>query len=81
VHDLHECRNCGGTRLVDLLEDHAVSNTLLVAFDDLVVSNANTGVAVLEEPVGVVVELLVGLHGDPPKVEGIPREIIGRLEI
>jgi hypothetical protein len=39
---------------MDLLEDLAVPETFLVAVDDLVVSNADTGVAVLEELVGVV---------------------------
>jgi hypothetical protein len=34
---------------VDLLKDLAVSNALLVAIDDLVVSNVDTVVAVLEE--------------------------------
>jgi hypothetical protein len=39
---------------LNLLEDLAVPETLLVAVDDLVVANADTGVAVLKEPVGVV---------------------------
>jgi hypothetical protein len=39
---------------VDLLKDLAVSNALLVAIDDLVVSNVDTVVAVLEASVGVV---------------------------
>jgi hypothetical protein len=53
VDDLHEwCDFCGAT-LVDLLKDLAVLETFLVAVDDLVVPNA-ASVAVLEEPVGVV---------------------------
>jgi hypothetical protein len=39
---------------VELLEDLAVPETFLVTVDDLVVLNADTGVAVLKEPVGVV---------------------------
>jgi hypothetical protein len=39
---------------MNLLENLAVSETFILAVDDLVVSNADTGVAVLEEPVGVV---------------------------
>jgi hypothetical protein len=39
---------------VDLLKDLAVPETFLVAVDDLVVLNANAGVTVLKEPVGVV---------------------------
>jgi hypothetical protein len=39
---------------VDLLKDLAVPETFLVAVDNLVVSNADTGVAALEAPVGVV---------------------------
>jgi hypothetical protein len=41
----------------------------------LVVPNADAGVAVLEEPVGVVPQPLSGLHGHPSEVEGVP----GRL--
>jgi hypothetical protein len=37
-----------------LLKDLAVPETFVVDVDDLVVPNANTGVAVLEEPVGLV---------------------------
>jgi sulfur carrier protein ThiS len=54
VDNLHERRDCCGARLVDLLKDLAVPETFLVAVDDLVVPNSNAGVAVLEEPVGVV---------------------------
>jgi hypothetical protein len=36
---------------------------------------------VLEEPVGVVVKPLIGLHGDPAEVEGVPRVILGCLEV
>jgi hypothetical protein len=54
VDDLHEWRNRRGAGLVDLLEDLAVPETFLVAIDDLVIPNADTGVAVLKEPVGVV---------------------------
>jgi hypothetical protein len=39
---------------VDLLEDLAVPETFLVVVEDLVVPNADTGVTVLEESVGVV---------------------------
>jgi hypothetical protein len=52
IDDLHERCNRRGVGLVNLLEDLAVVETLLVAIDDLVVANADTGVAVLEEPVG-----------------------------
>jgi hypothetical protein len=61
----------GGVRLMDLLKDLAVSKALLVAIDDLVVPDANAGVAVLKEPVGVVTKPLASLHGYPPEVEGI----------
>jgi hypothetical protein len=54
VDDLHEWCDHRGAGLVNLLKDLADLETFLVAIDDLVVSNANTGVAVLEEPVGVV---------------------------
>jgi hypothetical protein len=37
-----------------LLKDLAVPETFLVAIDDLVVPDADAGVTVLEEPVGVV---------------------------
>jgi hypothetical protein len=39
---------------VNLLEDLAVPKSFLVAINDLVVPDADIGVAVLEEPVGVV---------------------------
>jgi hypothetical protein len=39
---------------VDLLKDLAVPETFLVVVDDLVVSNADAGVTILEEPIGVV---------------------------
>jgi hypothetical protein len=68
-------------RLVDLLKNLVIADTLLVAFDDLVVLDTDVGVTVLEEPVGVVVEPLIGLHGDPLEVEGVPRVIVGRLEV
>jgi hypothetical protein len=54
VDDLHKWRDLRGARLVDLLKDLAVPETFLLAVDDLVVPNADTGVTVLEEPVGVV---------------------------
>jgi hypothetical protein len=66
---------------LDLLKDLAISDALLVAVNNLVVSDADTSVAVLEEPVGVVAKPLVGLHGDPPEVEAIPWAIVGRLEV
>jgi hypothetical protein len=66
---------------VNLLEDLAVFDALLVALDDLVVSDANVCVAVLVEPVGVVAEPLLGLHDDPPEVEGICKVIVGHLEV
>jgi hypothetical protein len=46
---------------VNLLEDLVVPETSLVAVDDLVVPDADTGVAVLEELVGVVPQPLAGL--------------------
>jgi sulfur carrier protein ThiS len=54
VDDLHKWRDLRGARLVDLLKDLAVPETFLLAVDDLVVPNADTGVTILEEPVGVV---------------------------
>jgi hypothetical protein len=66
---------------VDLLKDLAIPDTFLVAVDNLVVSDTGAGVAILEELVGVVAEPLIGLHGDPPEVEGVPRVIVGRLEV
>jgi hypothetical protein len=39
---------------MNLLKDLTVPEAILVAVDDLVVPNVDTGVAVLEEPVGVV---------------------------
>jgi hypothetical protein len=36
---------------------------------------------VLEEPVGVVPQLLTGLHSHPPVVEGVSRVIVGRLSV
>jgi hypothetical protein len=50
-----------------------IPDALLVVFNELVISDNDTGVAGLEEPIGVVVESLIGLHGDPLEVEGIPR--------
>jgi hypothetical protein len=66
---------------VDLLEDLVVLDAFLVAVRDLVTPDANAGVAVLEEPVGVVAKTLTGLHGHPPEVEGVSRAIIGHLEV
>jgi hypothetical protein len=51
---------------VDLLKDLAILDTLLVAVDDLVIPDTNIDVAVIEEPVGIVVEPLIVLRGDPP---------------
>jgi hypothetical protein len=65
---------------MDLLKDLAILNTFLVVVHDLVVADTNAGVAVLEEPVGVVAKALAGLHGHPPEVEVISRAIVGRLE-
>jgi hypothetical protein len=66
---------------VDLLKDLAVPETFLVAIDDLVILNADIGVAVLEEPVGVVPQPLTGLHSHPPEVEGIVGVIVRCLEV
>jgi hypothetical protein len=49
---MRSLRPCAG--LVNLLKDLAVPETFLVAVDDLVIPNADAGVTVLEEPVGVV---------------------------
>jgi sulfur carrier protein ThiS len=76
-----EWHDLGGARLMDLIEHLAVPETFLVDVDDQVVPNANAGVAILEEPIGVVTQPLTGLHGDPPEVEGISRAIVGRLEV
>jgi hypothetical protein len=54
VDDLHEWRDLCGAGLVNLLKDLAVPETFLVAVDDLVVPNADAGVTILEDPVGVV---------------------------
>jgi sulfur carrier protein ThiS len=81
VDDLHERRDLRGTRLVDLLKDLAVPETFLVVVDDLVVPNADAGVTVLEELVGVVPQPLAGLHGHPPEVEGIAGAIVRHLEV
>jgi hypothetical protein len=54
VDDLHEQCDLRGAGLVNLLKDLAVPETLFVAVDDLVVPYADAGVAVLEEPIGVV---------------------------
>jgi hypothetical protein len=54
VDDLHKWRDLRGARLMDLLKNLAVPETFLVAVDNLVVLNADAGVTVLEEPVGVV---------------------------
>jgi hypothetical protein len=66
---------------VDLLKDFAILDTFLVALDELVISDAYAGVAVLEELVGVAMEPLVGLHDDPPEVEGVPEATLGHLEV
>jgi hypothetical protein len=66
---------------MDLLKDLAVPEVFLVAVNDLIVPDTNTGVAILEEPVGVVMQLLTGLHGHPPEDEGVSRVIVGRLEV
>jgi hypothetical protein len=66
---------------VDLLEDLTVPDAFLVVVDDLVILDANVGVAVLEELVGVVTKPLACLHGHPPEVEGVSRVIVGRLEV
>jgi hypothetical protein len=66
---------------MDLPEDVAVLDTFLVAVHDLVISDTDVGVAVLEEPVVVVTKPLTGLHGHPPDVEGVSRVIIGHLEV
>jgi hypothetical protein len=63
---------------MDLLEDLAIPDAFLVAPNDLVVSDAYAGVAVLEELVRVFMEPFNGLHGDIPEVEGVPRAIVGR---
>jgi hypothetical protein len=81
VDDLHKQRDRRGTGLVDLLKDLTVPETFLVAVDELVVPNADTGVAVLEEPVGVVSQQLARLHGHPPEVEGVAGAIVRRLEV
>jgi hypothetical protein len=54
VDVLHEWRDLRGARLVDLLKDLAVPDTFLIAIDDLVISDTDAGVAVLEKTVGVV---------------------------
>jgi hypothetical protein len=54
VDDLRELRDRRGAGLMNLFENLAVSKTFIFVVDNLVVSNADTGLAVLEEPVGVV---------------------------
>jgi hypothetical protein len=54
VDDLHERCDLRGARLVDLLKELAVPDTFLVPVENLFVPNADAGVTVLEEPVGVV---------------------------
>jgi hypothetical protein len=91
VDDLHERRDRCGAGLVNLLEDLVVPETFLVAVDDLVVPDADTGVAVLEEPVGVVPQPRTGWcsptaalqdsWSHPPEVEGVARAIIRCLEV
>jgi hypothetical protein len=54
VDDLHEWSDLRGAGLVDLLKDLVAPETFLIAVDDLVVSNADAGITILEEPVGVV---------------------------
>jgi sulfur carrier protein ThiS len=72
VDDLHEWCDLRGTRLVDLLKDLAVPETFLVAVDDLVVPNANIGVTVLEEPVGVVRNRSPGFMVTLPRLKALP---------
>jgi hypothetical protein len=52
VNDLHKGDDGGSTRLVDLHKDLVILDAFLAAIDDLVISDANTSVAVLEELVG-----------------------------
>jgi hypothetical protein len=51
------------------------------SFSCSVVPDIDTGIAVLEEPVGVITEPFIRLHGDPPEVECVPKAIVGRLEV
>jgi hypothetical protein len=81
VDDLHEWRGRRGAERMDLLKDLAVPETFLLVVDDLVTPNADTGVVVLEEPIGVVPQPLAGFHGHPPKVEGVAGAIVRRLEV
>jgi hypothetical protein len=81
VHDLQECRNCGGARLVNLLKDLVIIDALLVIIDDLVIPDTDADVVVLEELVGVDMKPLIGLHGHPPEVEGVSKAIVGLLEV
>jgi hypothetical protein len=46
VDDLHEQRDLRGAGLVNLLKDLAVPETFLIAVNDLVIPNADAGVAV-----------------------------------
>jgi sulfur carrier protein ThiS len=48
IDDLHERCDRRGAGLMDLLKDLVVPETFLVAINDLVVPNADAGVAVLE---------------------------------
>ena len=69
VDDLHEGGNRSSTGLVDLFEDLGVLDAFLEALDDLIIPDADAGVSVREEPVGVAVKLLVGPHGDTAEIE------------
>jgi hypothetical protein len=62
---------------VDLLKDLAVPKTFLVAVDDLVVPNTDTGVAVLEEPVGVIPRRSPGFMVTLSRLKALP----GRLYV
>jgi hypothetical protein len=54
---------------MDLVKDLAVPETFLVAVDDLVVPDADAGVAVLEEPVGVVAQPLTAFMVTLPRLK------------
>jgi hypothetical protein len=57
---------------VDLLKDLAVPEAFLVAVDDLVVSDANASVAVLEETVDVVAKPLAGPYVTLSRLKAFP---------
>jgi hypothetical protein len=71
VDDLHEWRDLGGARLVDILKDLTVPETFLVTVNDLV----DTGVAVLEEPVGVVRRRSPAFMVTLPRLKAFPRQL------